>query len=317
VELSIVAPAFNEELNIAEFHRRAVAAAQNACPSGSFEIIIVDDGSTDESLHMLKKIAVADPSLVVVSLSRNFGHQLALAAGLSVSKGGHILTIDADLQDPPELVTEMMQIARNQDADVVFGVRRSRGGETMFKRITAALFYRLLNLMSESEIQKDAGDFRLISRRVANILADMPERFRFTRGLIGWLGFKQVAFYYDRDARYAGTTKYSLKKMVRLAIDATTGFSVRPLRLASYLGLLAACGSVIGLGYALASWVFNDTVAGWTSVLSAVFLVGGLQLVVLGVIGEYLGRLYIEAKARPLFLIDAVYRAEPGISNAD
>ncbi|ESZ14914.1 hypothetical protein X735_15060 [Mesorhizobium sp. L2C085B000] len=316
MKLSIVAPAFNEELNIPEFYRRASDAAMIACPDGQYEIVLVNDGSTDGTLQLLKGIATDDRRVVAVSLSRNFGHQVALAAGLSISNGDYILLIDLDLQDPPELVGRMIELATNEKADVVYGVRRSREGETLFKRATAAVFYRLLNAMSESEIPKDAGDFRLISRRVAGILSEMPERFRFTRGLVGWLGFIQVPLEYDREPRHAGTTKYPLRKMVRLAIDATTSFSIRPLRLASYLGLFAASCSLVGLAYAIIAWLLNDTVAGWTSVVSAIFLVGGLQLLVLGVIGEYLGRLYIETKARPLFVVESVFRADPVITSA-
>ncbi len=307
--LSIVAPAFNEEACLEAFHQRASAAAR-AVAGEEFEIVIVDDGSRDRTFDVARRLAAADPHVVAVRLSRNFGHQLALCAGLKLCRGAKVLIIDADLQDPPELLAEMMRVMATEKADVVYGQRRSRAGETAFKRGSAKAFYRGLRRLADIDIPADTGDFRLITRRVCDVLNAMPERYRFTRGLVSWIGFRQVAVAYDREARFAGTTGYPLRKMLRFAVDAITSFSILPLRVASFTGLIASVLSLLAILYTLIAWFTGNTVAGWTSLLSAIFLIGGVQLFVLGIIGEYLGRLYLETKHRPLFIIDEVYRSE-------
>jgi dolichol-phosphate mannosyltransferase len=253
----------------------------------------------------MRDLAGIDPHVIGVNLSRNHGHQLALTAGLSLCRGRRVLIIDADLQDPPELLAEMMA-RMDAGADVVFGQRRARAGETAFKTGTAALFYRLLRRLVDVEIPADTGDFRLISRRALDVLNAMPEQFRFIRGMVSWIGLRQEALLYDRAQRAAGETKYPLWKMLRFAVDAITSFSIVPLRLAAALGVMLGLGSGSLMSYALGSWLSGHTVSGWTSLMMVVLIVGSAQLMVLGVFGEYLGRLYMEAKRRPLFVIDSV-----------
>ena len=307
--LSIVAPAYNEEGCLEAFHQRASEAAR-AVAGESFEIIIIDDGSRDRTFAIARDLADRDPHVVAVKLSRNFGHQLALCAGLTICRGDYILVIDADLQDPPELAAEMFRVMEAERADVVYGQRRTRAGETAFKLGSAKLFYRVLRRLADVDIPADTGDFRLMTRRVCDILNAMPERYRFTRGLVSWAGFRQVPVVYDRAARHAGTTGYPLRKMVRFAVDAVTSFSILPLRVASFTGIATALVSFLAILWSVVAWLLGHTVAGWASLLSAVFFVGGIQLFVLGIIGEYLGRLYLETKQRPLFIIDEVRRAD-------
>jgi len=307
IRLSIVVPCFNEQDSLPEFHRRMSAAAGAA--GEAYEIVFVDDGSTDRTWEVLRALGATDPTVVAVKLSRNHGHQLALTAGLTQCRGERVLVIDADLQDPPELLGAMLAML-DAGADVVYGQRRSRAGETRFKTATAAVFYRLLRRLVEIDIPLDAGDFRLMSRRALDVLNAMPEHHRFIRGMVSWIGLRQVPILYDRDARYAGETKYPLRKMIRFALDAITGFSVAPLRLASVLGGVAAALSLLLMIYTLGSWLLGHTTPGWTSLSSIVLLIGSVQLMVLGIIGEYLGRLYIEVKRRPLFVIETVVASQ-------
>jgi glycosyltransferase involved in cell wall biosynthesis len=307
--LSVVAPCYNEEACLQEFHRRMQAAAC-ATVGQDYEIVLINDGSSDRTWDMICALSAADPHVVGVNLSRNYGHQLALTAGLQCCSGQRILIIDSDLQDPPELLDEMMR-RMDDGADVVYGLRRQRDGETLFKRASARLFYRLLRRMVEVDIPADTGDFRLITRRVLDELNAMPEHYRFIRGLISWIGFTQVPLEYDRDPRFAGATHYPLLKMVRFAIDAITGFSVTPLRTAAWLGVALGVGSFMMLAYTLGSWALGRTVDGWTSLTTIVLVIGATQLMTLGVIGEYLGRLYLEVKRRPLFIIESVRRQTP------
>ena len=243
--------------------------------------------------------------MVGVNLSRNHGHQLALTAGLSVARGERILILDADLQDPPELLPQMMR-ALDEGADVAYGQRTLRVGETVFKRTTAAVFYRLLRRLTDVQIPSDTGDFRLMSRRVLELLKAMPESHRFLRGMVSWVGFRQVAVPYQRELRVTGSSSYPLRKMLRLAFDAITGFSTRPLRLASLLGLAFGALGALGVVITIVAWAMGVTVPGWASVVVILLTLGGIQLAVLGIIGEYLGRLYIEVKRRPLFIIDEI-----------
>jgi len=304
-KLAIVAPAFNEEESVPEFYRRVTAAAR-AVVGGDYRIIVVDDGSRDRTFEILRALAASDSRLTAIRLSRNFGHQIALSAGLAVCRGDYVFIIDADLQDPPELLAEMMALAEREQADVVYGKRRQRAGETAFKKTSASLFYRLLARLSDVDIPADTGDFRLVRRRVVDVLNAMPERYRFTRGLVSWIGLKQIAFEYDREARHYGTTHYPLRKMLHFAVDAITSFSVRPLRIASYAGIITSFASLAAMAYSLGSWLFGDTVPGWTSLLSVILLLGSIQLFVIGIIGEYLGRLYLETKRRPLYVISDI-----------
>ncbi len=302
--LSVVAPCYNEATGLPELHRRLTASCLEAAGT-DFEIVLVNDGSLDETWPVMQQLAEHDPRLVAINLSRNHGHQLALTAGLSFARGQRILIIDADLQDPPELLPQMMALLDH--ADVVYGQRRQRDGETRFKKITATLFYRLLRRLTDIDIPTDAGDFRLMTRRALDVLNAMPEQHRFIRGMVSWIGLRQVPLLYDREARFAGATSYPLLKMVRFAIDAITGFSMVPLRIASILGLTMAVVSMIMLGYTLGSWLLGRAVEGWTSLSTIILLVSSVQLLVLGVFGEYLGRLYMQSKQRPLFIVESVY----------
>ena len=302
--LSVVIPCFNEEESLGELHRR-VSAVCAAVAGDGYELVLVDDGSTDRTWPMIGSLAAADPQVIGVCLSRNHGHQLALSAGLSVCTGDRVLVLDADLQDPPELLPEMMRLM-DDGADVVYGQRETRLGETWFKRHSAAWFYRVLNWLVDIRIPTDTGDFRLMSRRVLDHLNAMPEQYRFVRGMVSWLGFRQVPLVYDRQERFAGTTKYPLRRMLRFAADAVTSFSIRPLRFAAALGIFFGLLGILGLVYAFGSWLSGSAVKGWASVIVTVLLLSSVQLFVLGIFGEYLGRLYIESKRRPMFIINRV-----------
>lgn len=307
--LSIVVPCFNEEACLAELHQRLSAAAQEAVGS-DYELVLVNDGSRDGSWPAMRRMAAEDGQVVAVNLSRNHGHQLALTAGLDLCRGDVILIIDADLQDPPELLPAMLAMMRDSEADVVYGVRRSRAGETAFKRATAHGFYRLLSRATEVDIPLDAGDFRLMSRRALDALLAMPEQARFIRGMVAWIGFRQVPFVYDRAERFAGATKYPLKKMMRFAFDALTGFSSAPLKLASHAGLWLSFGSVLLIIYIAFAWVEGRSIQGWTSLMLVVVVLGAIQMFVLALLGEYIGRLYNEAKRRPLYIVQEVAGGE-------
>ena len=305
IALSVVVPCFNEQDCLAALHERLGAAAR-ATVGEDYEIVLVNDGSSDGSWPIMRDMAAKDRHVVAVNLSRNHGHQLALTAGLDLCRGETILIIDADLQDPPELLPEMMKAMRAEDADVVYGVRRSRSGETAFKRATAHGFYRLLSRATEVDIPLDAGDFRLMSRRALDALLAMPEQARFIRGMVAWIGFRQVAFVYDRQQRFAGATKYPFKKMMRFALDALTGFSSAPLKLASHVGLALSIGSVVLIAYIAYAWTAGQNIQGWTSLMLVVLVVGAVQMFVLALMGEYIGRLYNEAKRRPLYIVQEV-----------
>jgi glycosyltransferase involved in cell wall biosynthesis len=309
--LSIVVPCFNEEGCLAPLCRRLGDAARTAVGE-DYEIVLVNDGSRDESWPIMSGFAAADPHIVAINLSRNHGHQLALTAGLDLCCGDSVLIIDADLQDPPELLPEMMRVMRAEHADVVYGVRRSRSGETAFKRATAHGFYRLLSRATEVDIPLDAGDVRLMSRRALDALLAMPEQARFVRGMVAWLGFRQVPFAYDRQERLAGETKYPLRKMVRFAFDALTGFSSAPLKVASLAGLALSVGSLLLVFYIAFSWVSGRSIPGWTSLMLVVVVLGAVQMFVLALMGEYIGRLYNEAKGRPLYIVQEIAGGDRG-----
>jgi glycosyltransferase involved in cell wall biosynthesis len=302
--LSVVVPCYNEEDGLAELCSRVTAVCHSCCGE-DYELILVNDGSKDTTWVQMEGLAQADPRIVAVNLSRNYGHQLALSAGLSLTRGERIFILDADLQDPPELLGAMIE-RMDAGVDVVYGKRIKRDGETLFKTLSAHLFYRLLGRMVEIEIPTDTGDFRLMSRRALDVLNRMPENHRFIRGMVSWIGFRQEPVFYERAARFAGETKYPLAKMLRFALDAITGFSVRPLRLASYLGVGFGFAGLLTLFYVFFSWLRGATVQGWTSLIAVVLVLGSAQLLVLGVLGEYIGRLYIESKRRPLYVIQDI-----------
>ncbi len=303
--ISIVVPCFNEAECLATLHARLTAVGRSVA-SDDYEILLVNDGSRDDSWAMMEALAAEDPHLVAVNLSRNHGHQLALTAGLDLCRGDLILIIDADLQDPPELLGAMLETMRRDGADVVYGLRRSRTGESAFKRATAHGFYRLLASATDVDIPLDTGDFRLMTRRALNVLLAMPEQARFIRGMVAWIGFKQVPLPYDRDERFAGTSKYPIGKMVRFALDALTSFSSAPLKLASHAGLALSFGSLLIVAYILYGWATGRSAPGWTSVMLVVVVLGAVQMFVLGLMGEYIGRLYSQAKQRPLYIVQAV-----------
>lgn len=300
--ISVVIPCYNEAEVIETMFRRVVAALTDT-PAVRFELVFVDDGSTDDTPSILRRLHAASTHTHVVTLSRNFGHQLAATAGIEDAHGDAVVLIDADLQDPPEIIPQM--IAKwKAGADVVYAVRAKRLGESTFKRSTAAIFYAALNRMSELHIPHATGDFRLMDRRVVEVLKAMPERDRFLRGMVAWIGFRQESITYERDPRFAGVTKYPLRKMMNLAIDGVSSFSIRPLRFASWCGFIAAFIAFLGMVYAIAARLMtNAWVPGWAALFVAVMFLGGIQLLSLGIIGEYIGRLFVQAKARPLFIV--------------
>jgi glycosyltransferase involved in cell wall biosynthesis len=302
IGISIVVPIFNEVQVLPAFHGRLTAVLQ---PLGiRYEMIYVDDGSTDGSGVMLSDLQRSDPAVGLMRLSRNFGKELALSAGLRATSGACVVVLDADLQDPPELIPQMLAAWR-KGSDVVSMRRRSRQGETWFKATSAHFFYRLLNRLSDVPVPTDVGDFRLISRRVVVALNQMPERNRYMKGLFAWVGFSQVTLEYDRDARAAGVAKQNYWRLWALAVDGITSFSVVPLRITFVVGLMAASTAmVLTAFYAIKALVFGDAVQGFPTLIVAILSLGGLNLLGLGVIGEYLGRLFMEAKRRPLFFID-------------
>jgi dolichol-phosphate mannosyltransferase len=302
-ELSLVIPIYNEEPIIDELERRLVALLRDVPSVGdAWEVVLVNDGSRDRSLEMLRGVAARDPRFKVLSFSRNFGHQMAITAGVDRADGQAVIVMDADLQDPPEVVREMVQKWR-EGYDVVYGVRRSRAGETIFKKFTAAVFYRLLRAMLGIDIPVDAGDFRLMSRPVVLALRALRERHRFVRGMVAWVGFKQVAVKYDREARFAGETKYPLRKMIRFAIDGITSFSVLPLRIATWLGSIAGAVAVVaGMWSVYVRFFASGVVPGWTTIMILVAFGTSAQLLMTGILGEYVGRIYEELKRRPLYI---------------
>ena len=305
-QLSVVVPCHNEAGGLTELIRRLEAVCRGVIGGDrSYEIVLVDDGSRDATWQQMRQLMPDHPAIVAVKLSRNHGHQLALTAGLTVCRGERILIIDADLQDPPELLPEMMRLM-DDGADVVYGQRRQRVGEGPLKKLTAAGFYRLIEKLSDVPIPRDTGDFRLLSRRALDVLLAMPERHRFIRGMVSWIGFRQQPVLYDRAARYADATSYNYRKMIQFALDAITGFSVKPLQLASIAGFLFAVVAVAVFLYAVVGWLTGATVEGWTSLIAVVAALGSVQLFVLGIIGEYLGRLYVQSQGRPLFVIEQI-----------
>lgn len=300
--LSVVVPCFDEEAVLPEMHRRLVAALERG-PAAAFEIVYVDDGSRDATLDLLRGLQAADARVRVVALARNFGQEMATTAGIAAAAGDAVVLIDADLQDPPEVIAEMLDRWR-QGADVAYGMRPDREGESVFKRATSKVFYRLLARLTDFPIPLDTGHFRLMDRAVVDAFLAMPERYRYVRGLVGWTGFRQEAVPFHRAARAAGKTKFNVKQLVRLAMDAVLSFSLLPLRAAAWLGLGVAGLGVAGVVYALAARIFGGAwVSGEAGLAIAVLVLGGAQLVAVGVLGEYLGRVYGEVQRRPLYVV--------------
>lgn len=308
-KLSAVVPCYNEAEGLHELTRRLAAACER-CVGHDYELILVNDCSSDETWAAILQLSAGVQQIIGVDLAHNHGHQLALTAGLSVARGERVMIIDADLQDPPELVAEMMA-QLDSGADVAYGQRLHRRGESWFKKTSAALFYRLLGRLADAPIPADTGDFRLMTRQVADVLLSMPEQHRFIRGMVAWIGFRQAAVPYQRHARFAGKTKYPLRKMITFAVDAITGFSAAPLRLSLYFSLWSVLVAVLLGLYALWQWVTGAAVPGWTSIAIIVLAFGSMQMLCLGIMGEYLGRLYTQSKQRPLFIIRSIHQNEP------
>jgi len=307
---SVLVPAHDEEAVLDECHRRLKEVMDST--GEPYEIVFIDDGSRDRTGEMLRALAAVDPSVKVIGFSRNFGHQIAISAGMDHASGDAVVVIDADLQDPPAVILQM--IAKWKEGyDVVHGRRAERQGETAFKKATAFLFYRILRSLTEVDIPPDVGDFRLIDRKVCDVMARIRERNRFVRGIISWIGFRQTTVSYVRERRFAGETKYPLSKMLRFAFDAIIGFSYRPLKLASYLGLVTSLGGFLYLAYVVYLKYFTDrTVQGWTSIIAMNLIFNGIVLLLLGIMGEYIGRIYDESKARPFYVVREVLGFEPG-----
>jgi len=299
--LSIVIPVFNEEETLPELGRRLDEFF--SALGETWEVVFVDDGSKDRSLELLRQMSATEPRYKLISFARNFGHQIAITAGLDVAEGEAVVVMDADLQDPPEVVREMLEVYR-QGYEVVYGVRSKRHGETLFKRVSAAVFYRLLRAMLGFDVPLDTGDFRLMSRQVVVTLRSLRERHRFVRGMVAWIGFRQGRVLYERPARFAGETKYPLSKMIRFAIDGITSFSVVPVRLATWLsGIIGLTAVSIGLWAVVQKLRGEPVVQGWTTIMMLVALCSSAQLLMTGILGEYVGRIYEEVKRRPLYTV--------------
>jgi polyisoprenyl-phosphate glycosyltransferase len=308
--LTVIIPLLNEQEVIPELHKRLHGLLESL--EVTWEVIFIDDGSTDRSVELLRALAADEPRYKLIILSRNFGHQIAVTAGMDHAEGEAVVIIDADLQDPPELIRDMLAKWR-EGYDVVYAVRTKREGDGLFKRATAAVFYRTMRLLVGLEIPVDTGDFRLTSRRVVLALRALRETHRFVRGFVVWVGFRHVAVQFVRAGRFAGTTKYPLRKMLRFAIDGITSFSTVPLRLASLFGALSGFAALaIALWSMWVHFFVKAVVPGWTSILLAVSLVSAAQFLMIGILGEYVGRIYEEVKRRPLYIVGDRQNFEPG-----
>lgn len=303
-KVAVIVPCYNEEAVLRESYRRTKAALAHL--SNPTEIIYINDGSRDRTRALLDEIAVADPSVKVIHFSRNFGHQPAVTAGIHHCDADWAIIIDADMQDPPELIPDILALREKEQANVVYCVRLSRDGESRFKLLTAKWFYRLFNSMSEVHFPLDTGDFRLIDRKVMNEFSRFSEHGKYIRGLISWIGFKQVPFYYERKARIAGETKYPLRKMLSFASNAMLYFSKKPLKLATGLGFLSVLvGIILAVWFTLGKiYGFSNAEVGWTSIMTSIIFFGGVQLLTVGVLGQYVGILFDEIKARPEYIVD-------------
>ena len=303
-KISVIIPMYYEEEVAEECYKRMTSVLQNI-ENYDYEIICINDGSRDKTLSILENLAIRDKRLKVLSFSRNFGHQCAVTAGLKYVTGDAIVIIDADLQDPPELIPEMLKLWEAGN-DVIYGKRKTRDGESVFKLFTAKIFYKTLNALSDVEIPKDTGDFRLVDRKVVDTINSLPEHNKFLRGLFSWVGYKQIPFQYERKERFAGKTKYPLKKMLKLASDGIISFSTKPLKIVGGLGILSIVISFILLIYTLISYLFklNNLSAGWTSLMLGITFFAGVQLLSLWIMSEYIARIYDESKNRPQYIIE-------------
>ncbi len=300
--VSIVAPVFNEEIVLPEFHR-AVSEVLTGLPF-DFEIAYVNDGSTDKTLATIKKLGQADKRITLIDLSRNFGKEIALTAGLQKAAGDAVIVIDADLQDPPELIPELIREWQN-GFDVVYAKRTHRRGESLFKRATAHFFYRIIQRINKITIPEDTGDFRILSRRAVNALNTFSEQHRYMKGLFSWIGYRQKAIHYQRDSRYAGKTKWNYWKLWNLAIDGITSFTIAPLKISTYVGLVTAISAfAYGIYMIIDTLLHGNPVPGYPSLIVIILMLGGVQLVAIGILGEYLGRIFNETKRRPLYFIN-------------
>ncbi len=301
ITYSIVAPVYNEIAILPEFYRRVKEVMDST--GEAWELVLVDDGCTDGSTEKIRELAEIDKHVRPVIFARNFGHQIAVTAGLDYSRGDAVIVIDADLQDPPEVILKLAEKWR-EGYEVVYAVRAERAGESWFKKFTAALFYRIIYRITDVEIPLDTGDFRLLDRKVVNVMNSMRERHRFLRGMASWVGFKQIGVDYKRAARHAGETKYPLRKMLRLALNAVTSFSYFPLQVATYVGFAAAGLAILAIPIVIyMRMTGSQAFFGQATTLISVLFLGGVQLISLGVLGEYIGRLYDEAKGRPLYIV--------------
>ncbi len=309
-KISIVVPMYYEEEVAKECYSRLKGILEKI-ENYNYEIIFINDGSKDKTLPILMEIAEKDKNVKVISFARNFGHQCAVTAGLQYVTGDAIVIIDADLQDPPELIPDMLKLWEDGN-DVIYGKRKSREGESKFKLLTASMFYKTLNALSDVEIPKDTGDFRLVDRKVVDVINSLPEHNKFLRGLFSWVGFKQTPFEYERKERFAGKTKYPLKKMLKLAQDGIFSFSTKPLRIVGTMGIISIAISIIILIYAILSYIFNwnNLTAGWTSLMVTMTFLSGMILISLWMIGEYIGRIYDETKRRPQYIIEKTYNID-------
>jgi dolichol-phosphate mannosyltransferase len=306
--LSVVVPVFNEKEVIETFYEEAKKVL-DSLNSFTYEIIFVDDGSKDNSYEKMVQLANRDPNLKILKFSRNFGHQIAITAGTDISKGDAVVVIDADLQDPPEVISDFL-VKWEQGYDVVYGVREKRKGESKMKLFTASFFYRILKALTRVDIPVDTGDFRLMSKRAVAHLRELREQDRFVRGLVSWIGFKQTSVYYRREKRYAGKTKYPYRKMIKFALDGLTSFSSVPLKLATFLGYAT---SFLALLYAFSVFIqklLGITVQGWATIMVGMLFLGGVQLVCIGIMGEYIARIFNQTKQRPMYIVEEVYSAE-------
>ncbi|MFF2019032.1 glycosyltransferase family 2 protein [Paenibacillus sp. NPDC058177] len=311
IRYSIIIPMFNEEAVIQETYRRIKKVMGTT--GEPYELLFVNDGSTDHCAEMIEEYSHWDESVRLIDLSRNFGHQVAITAGMDYAQGDAIVIIDADLQDPPELILEMIEEWK-VGFEVVYAKRVKRRGESLFKKWTASLFYRVLRYSTDISIPVDTGDFRLIDRKVCDQLKRLPEKNRFVRGLVSWVGFRQKAIEYERDERLAGETKYPLKRMIKLSLDGITSFSYKPLKLAGYLGGVLSAAGFLYLMYVLYLAIFTDSVVkGWASMIGITLTFNGFVLVMLGILGEYVGRIYDETKGRPLYIVQEVYGGQPQV----
>lgn len=314
--LSIVVPLYNEAGNVLPLIARTLGILARIPDCASYEILLVNDGSGDGTVGEIREAMAQHRDIVLIDLARNFGHQLAATAGIEIARGDAVVLMDGDLQDPPELILDFVQRWREGN-DVVYAVRRTRKGESPFKVLTARIFYRLIKRLTRVAIPVDTGDFRLMSRRVVEVLRSCPERHRFLRGMVSWVGYSQIGVEYDRDERHAGITKYPLSKMLRFAIDGITSFSDVPLRFVSYLGFassaIAFIYALVVVGFKILSLHPPAYTKGWASTIVAIMFLGGVQLIGLGILGEYIGRIYEQVKGRPLYLVREISRSDESV----